>query len=386
MKNTLRPGLSGELDTHVGPGQTIALGGLSEATVFSTPSMISLMEYCARQLLEPHLEADEESVGVDVHIAHTSATPPGNKVTACATVLEVEKNVVLFEVVAEDDWGEIGRGRHRRAVIRTSKFAEKLAEQKKASGTIASSPEFKLLHCQRAGQMLTVSLNRPSKKNAMNQALTLELEQLLGVLNASPNETRVVVFRGSNENFSAGDDIGDIPEDAREAEELSLRRGALYQAITMSPQVFVAEIDGLCLGGALVLASACDFRISSQRASFGLPEVTLGWPPNYGMGIVLSLIGRAAGMELALTGRRLHARDAASLGLVNEVVPHTQLSEFAQQYATKMLQLPAEAIKEIKRLLAPGEVWSDQTATQAFMRCLKTDTAIENLRRFRPSS
>ena len=129
MKNTLRPGLSGELDTHVGPGQTIALGGLSEATVFSTPSMISLMEYCARQLLEPHLEADEESVGVDVHIAHTSATPPGNKVTACATVLEVEKNVVLFEVVAEDDWGEIGRGRHRRAVIRTSKFAEKLAEQ-----------------------------------------------------------------------------------------------------------------------------------------------------------------------------------------------------------------------------------------------------------------
>ncbi|MEC8799352.1 MAG: enoyl-CoA hydratase/isomerase family protein, partial [Planctomycetota bacterium] len=231
-----------------------------------------------------------------------------------------------------------------------------------------------------------VSLNRPSKKNAMNQALTLELEQLLGVLNASPNDTRVVVFRGSNENFSAGDDIGDIPEDPREAEQLSLRRGALYQAITMSPQVFVAEVDGLCLGGGLVLASACDFRISSQRASFGLPEVTLGWPPNYGMGIVLSLMGRAAAMELALTGRRLNARDAASLGLVNELVPHTQLSEFAQQYATKMLQLPSEAIKEIKKLLAPGEVWSDQTATQAFIRCLKTDTAIENLRRFRPSS
>ena len=62
-----------------------------------------------------------------------------------------------------------------------------------------------------------------------------------------------------------------------------------------------------------------------------MPEVTLGWPPNYGMGIVLSLMGRAAAMELALTGRRLNARDAASLGLVNELVPHTQLSGMVTQ-------------------------------------------------------
>lgn len=99
MNDSINIGVTGQVATQVGPGQTISLGG-GEVTVFSTPAMINLMEQAARQAMRPHLQSNEESVGVDVQITHSSATPPRVEVVAEAVVTKVDKNVVSFDVTA----------------------------------------------------------------------------------------------------------------------------------------------------------------------------------------------------------------------------------------------------------------------------------------------
>ena len=279
MNEQLKPGVTANLTTKVGAGNTISLN--DGPTVFSTPSMIRLMEYAARKALEPHLAVGEESVGIDVHVTHTSATPPRAEVTAEATVTSVEKNVVSFDVVAHDAWGEIGKGTHRRAVIKAKKMADRIAQEKPISVVRNDLPATSLIDCKREGSVLRLVLNRSSKRNAMNQQMTHEMEAIVQWLSVA-SDVHIVIVRGSGENFSAGDDVGDLPEESNEALGLSLRRGSLFSQIATLPQVFVAAIDGLALGGGLVLASACDIRIATLRAKLGLPEAKLGWLPNYG--------------------------------------------------------------------------------------------------------
>lgn len=186
MKPTLRVGAHGLRVAQVGADQTITLGNDRNATVLSTPAMIDLMEHAARAALRAHLEPSEESVGVDVRITHSSATPPKSEVTAEATVTAIEKNVVTFDVVARDHWGEIGRGTHRRAVIDTSRFADRLAVEKPTSISssntlsIESLRGFRWVACRQAGNSLLITLNRPEKRNAISAQMTGELEQIVG--------------------------------------------------------------------------------------------------------------------------------------------------------------------------------------------------------------
>ncbi len=390
MKESLRIGVTGRLSTRVGPGETITLGSANthgEATVYSTPSMINLMEHAAREALRPHLEEGEESVGVDVQITHSSATPPKSQVTAEARVTKVDKNVVSFEVIAHDPWGEIGSGTHRRAVIKTSKFAERLAQQKPAAPPApkpaTTPPETNTIDLQHSGCVLRLTLNRPQKRNAINALMTAEMEHVVDWLEHHAPHIRVVIVRGAAGSFCAGDDVGDLPDAPQAAGQLSLRRGALYQRVTSLPQIFIAAIDGLAYGGGLVLAAACDFRIATHGAKFGLPEVLLGWPPNYGLGIVQSLIGRGGSLQLALTGESIDARRAESIGLVSKVISPFQLESEVSKLAEHLAALSPDAVRAAKQSLAPGVAWSDQRATDAFMDCLATETARQSIAKFR---
>ena len=380
---TLSVGISGSLSTQVGSGNTITLGDDQRATVFSTPSMINLMEHAARQALQPHLDPGEESVGVDVQITHSAATPPRNEVTAVATVTAIDKNVVSFEVVAKDRWGEIGRGTHRRAVIETTKFARRLEQQKPTDTKSSSLPHVDSLDCQHSAGVLRVVLNRPRKRNAMTGEMTSAWEQIVDWLQVNQDTVRTVLVSGAANTFCAGDDVADLPNDVKAAKRLSVRRGELYQHITRLPQVFIAAIDGLALGGGLVLAAACDFRIATHRAQLSLPESSLGWPPNYGMGIVQSLIGRGRTLELALSGQMIDARQAASIGLVNQVVAARELMAAAEKMAGETAGKPASAIAATKQLLEPGTEWCDLKASELFGDCLATAEARQSISRFR---
>ena len=118
-------GLKGRSETLVTEGNTAAAVGSGLVPVFATPYMIALMENAAANSLLPHLAEDEGSVGTQLNVAHSSATPIGMKVWAETTVTAVEGKKITFEVVAFDEAGEIGRGTHERFIIKPEKFLAK---------------------------------------------------------------------------------------------------------------------------------------------------------------------------------------------------------------------------------------------------------------------
>ncbi|MFT5527907.1 MAG: enoyl-CoA hydratase/carnithine racemase/predicted thioesterase [Pirellulaceae bacterium] len=379
MKPGLEVGHQARLNRIVDASQSITLGTSISATVFATPSMIHLMEYTATKVLAPYLDEGESSVGIDVNVEHTAATPVGSDVWAIATVTAIEKNVISFDVEAFDGAGKIGRGKHRRAIIGMEKFAERLKKkqvQLEGGSVSFDLPNFETLETQRQGGILYLTLNRPQKRNAINAAMTTELEALTRWLQNS--NTRVVVIKGADGTFSAGDDVADLQLlTTEECRRLSLRRGRLYQTWMYLPQVLIASIDGLAYGGGFVCAAACDLRIATHNTLFALPEVKLGWPPNYGMARVAELLGAARATELALTAEAITSRRAEQIGFVNKVVSASQLDAETQQLADHIITLPVTAISEAKKLIAAqsNSTMVDALGATAFEKCLETSDA-----------
>ena len=383
MKSTMKIGDVGTLSGMVGPGQTITLGGEPEATVYSTPSMINLMEHAAREALRPFLEPGEESVGIDVQVEHLAATPPKTEVTASATIKLIEKNVIGFDLEARDAWEVIGRGTHRRAVIRTEKFSERLA-RKKTPATSKARPSLEFIDLRREGRLMWATLNRPAKRNVFNEAMTRDLESLVDWLDGAGDQIGVVVLSGAGDTFSAGDDISELrPDDTQAMTALSLRRGAVYRRMTGLPQVLIAAIDGLALGGGFVCACSCDIRVATHNTKLGLPEVTLGWPPNYGIAIVQSVLGRPTALRLALSGKPVGASEAQRFGAVHEIVPAFRLFEEARQIAETILANPPEAVAATKQLFAIWNEEGDEPATRSFIQCLQTNQAQASIHDFK---
>ena len=127
-------------------------------------------------------------------------------------------------------------------------------------------------------------------------------------------------------------------------------------AFARLPQVTIAVVDGYALGGGCMLAVAQDLRIASDRARFGLPEVTLGFNPAYGIARLLDVVGGGHGRDLLLTGRTVRASDALRLGLVNRVVASPTLETSAQAWAAEIARSPREGLAATKadRRPAPG--------------------------------
>jgi enoyl-CoA hydratase len=137
------------------------------------------------------------------------------------------------------------------------------------------------------------------------------------------------------------------------------------------PQVTLAAIDGYALGGGLMLAVAQDLRIASDRARLGLPEVTLGFNPAYGIARLLDIAGGASARDLLLTGRTVHASEALRMGLVNRVVAGPTLEASAAAWAAEIARSPRgglAATKAIVRSLAAGARGGEPEAYGAALR------------------
>jgi enoyl-CoA hydratase len=399
VKPNLQPGVRAELVWPVTAERVIALGGLQSggATVFSTPAMIELMEYAARAALAPYLEPGEESVGAMVQVEHLAATPIGASVIGRAVVTRVEGRLVDFEITAHDALDHIGNGTHRRAIIGLPRFAERLREKvgRMPEGYMlpldqpanaGALPKLETLLVEPAGPIARVTLNRPAKRNAVNRQMTADWEALNAWLAGHP-EVRVVILSGAGEGFCAGDDVpevGTLP--LEEARTLSLRQARVYLAWEQLPQVFIAAVHGDALGGGCVAAYSCDFRLASHEARFGMPEIRLGWPPGYGVAQLTALIGKARALELCLTGAPIPARTALEYGLVHDIVPNGRLKAAALELAERLLQLPADALRETKRVIHADEGTTPKAAhladTQAYIRCLALPDAQEGIQAF----
>lgn len=400
MRSGLVPELSATLTWVVGPETTIHLASdrRDGAVVFATPSMINLMEHAARQLLGPYLEASEESVGVTVQVEHLAATPLGATVTAEARVTAVNGKLIDFEITARDGLDQIGRGTHRRAVIGIEKFAARLQEKAhKLPGTaivptpvtanVGELPRLSTIDVTIDHSVARITLNRPNKLNAVNVQMTSDWEVLNSWLAGHP-EVRIVVLSGAGSAFCAGDDVPEVGTLSLEvARELSWRQARLYLAWEQLPQVFIAAIHGPAMGGGCVAAYSCDFRIATHAATLGMPEIKLGWPPGYGLAQLTAIVGKARALDLCLTGRTISATEALAIGLLNEVVPSNRLSSATQTLIAQLLSLPAEALRETKRLIhadegtGPKQTYLADTA--GYIRCLELPDAQEGIAAFR---
>ena len=231
------------------------------------------------------------------------------------------------------------------------------------------------------GAVGVIRLNRPQKKNSLNAELRKELTRLLGEI-AEDAGVRAVVVTGGEEIFCAGADIGEIQEakSAQAAYQHAREFQLLFDQIEALPQPAIAAVSGWALGGGCELALACDFRIASESAKFGLPEIKIGaFPAGGGTQRLPRLIGRAKAKEMIFTGEPIGAEEALALGLVMKVVPKEKLLEEARAFAAKLAALPRLALEAAKKLINCGPEMDLASALELEARCLGTLAATRDL-------
>ncbi|MBI4637017.1 MAG: enoyl-CoA hydratase/isomerase family protein [Candidatus Rokubacteria bacterium] len=195
---------------------------------------------------------------------------------------------------------------------------------------------------RQAGGVLTLTLNRPKKLNAMSYEVFEALDAAVGDARGD-RAVRVVVVTGAGPFFSAGADISMVrefsdPDLPAEAFRTKIRRlQSVFDRLEQLEKPVVAAINGPCVGGAVDLVLACDLRIAAEEAFFLVPEVRLGLIPDLGATQRLPrIVGVGRAKEMILTGRRFTAEECRAMGLVNRVVPLRGLEDAVAAMAAEL--------------------------------------------------
>lgn len=189
-----------------------------------------------------------------------------------------------------------------------------------------------------ADRIATITVNRPDKLNALNDATIAELGRVIDEANAR-EDVGAVLLTGAGRSFVAGADISEL-ESQSPLEALKRARAgqAIFRRFETSPKPTVAAINGFALGGGCELAMSCHIRIASEKANLGQPEVKLGIVPGYGGTQRLPrLVGRGPALRLLLTGEMIDAAEAWRLGLVDQVVAPDALMDTTRALLQSML-------------------------------------------------
>jgi enoyl-CoA hydratase len=212
---------------------------------------------------------------------------------------------------------------------------------------------YKTLIYREDGAVATIQLNRPQKKNSFNTQMRQELENLLHDL-ARKAAIRAVVITGCDDIFCAGADISEMEgtSSAEAAYHHAREFQVLFDQVESLPQPVIAAVSGYALGGGCELALAADFRIASDTARFGLPEIKIGaFPGGGGTQRLTRLIGVAKAKEMILTGDPITAQQALAIGLVMKVTSKEKCLEEANSLAAKLAALPRLALQASKMLI-----------------------------------
>lgn len=215
------------------------------------------------------------------------------------------------------------------------------------------SPDAVPLASTREGGVLTLTLDRPDKRNALDSALIESLHRALESADLDA-EVRVVLLTGAGKDFCAGADLGELlasadasPEDNEAA---ALRLGTLYARIRELPKPVVAVVRGRALAGGAGLMTACDIVLAGAGAQVGYPEILRGFVPAMVMTMLRRLAGEKAALDLVLTGRLLSAAEAHDCGLVSRVVADEGLDREAAELARMLAGASASALALTKQL------------------------------------
>jgi enoyl-CoA hydratase/carnithine racemase len=202
------------------------------------------------------------------------------------------------------------------------------------------------------GDVLRFTIDNAAKLNSLNRALLREILAAAEPLAADP-DLRLVILTGAGERaFVGGADIGELAKlnqkTAREFITLVHRCCAVFRRL---PVPVIARIDGYALGAGLELAAACDLRVASTRAVFGMPEVRVGIPSVVEAALLPQLIGYGRARRLLLTGVTIDAEEALAWALVDAVVPPDSIDDMVERFAATILAGGPQAIRLQKRLI-----------------------------------
>jgi len=236
--------------------------------------------------------------------------------------------------------------------------------------------------------LATITINRPNKLNALNKETIQELSDAFRDLEED-REIKVVILTGSGEKaFVAGADISEFADfSEKEGGKLAAKgQKILFDVVANLSKPVIAAINGFALGGGLELAMACHFRVASDNAKMGLPEVSLGVIPGYGGTQRLpQLVGKGRAMEMILTAGMIDAESALRYGLVNHVVAQEELLAFSEKLAGRISNNSPIAIGyAIKAVNAGFKEDSNGYAAEikAFGACFGTDDFTEGTTAF----
>lgn len=231
--------------------------------------------------------------------------------------------------------------------------------------------------------VVTITLDRPEKYNAMNDEVMLDLSRAFDEIALDRSIDAVVVTGAGEDAFSAGADISQYAGPAEDHDPMQRDRQELFYEMYRKPYEchapVVAKINGYCVGGGLILAMYCDVRVAVEDAQFAVPVTDIGQIPTGGSNRrAVELVGEAKAKELVLTAGYIDAAEAERIGLVNHAVPQEELDDVVDGIVSGIQDTGREAVKNSKRAInaaveaetsaeareVEADLWWDQFASE----------------------
>src|SRR5438067_9340747 len=200
------------------------------------------------------------------------------------------------------------------------------------------------------GNVATLTLNRPEKRNALSSALRAEIARAFGEL-AADDSVSVVILTGAGSVFCAGFDLSEFDQSGDVVAHFTDDDNpvAFHTALGTFDKPIVGAINGPALAGGFDVACQCDIRIAADTAVFGHPEIKFGAPTMFTQ--LSYIVGGGIARDLALTGRKIDAVEALRIGLVSSVVPAAEIREAATACARQIAEAPLAALQVVKRAI-----------------------------------
>jgi methylglutaconyl-CoA hydratase len=213
---------------------------------------------------------------------------------------------------------------------------------------------YKTLLVAHDGNIATITLNRPDKRNAISYEL---IEELLAALDELANSSaRVLILTGAGKAFCSGMDLDNLKALVGCSAEQSLKdseiMARLFRALYEFPRPTIAAVNGAAVAGGCGLATLCDFTLAMPEAKFGYTEVRIGFVPAIVSTFLLRQLGEKHARDLLLTGRVIGAEEAHRVGLINEIVSEEKLIARARELAAQLMENSPASLVSTKRLLS----------------------------------
>jgi methylglutaconyl-CoA hydratase len=209
-----------------------------------------------------------------------------------------------------------------------------------------------------AGRILSITLNRPQRRNALTSAMIHELT--LALRTAEDSQAGIVVLRGAGEHFCSGLDLSELRAMAgRSLEEHrldSMNIAELFRTLYSLSLPSIAVVRGAALAGGMGMATLCDFTLASEEARFGYTEVKIGFVPAIVSSFLLLQVGEKQARDLLLSGRIIEAAEAHTIGLITRVVPAANLDAAVSELVTSLLANSPCSMRATKHLLHRQEI------------------------------